>query len=83
MGYGCFFNDEIWSLFQRLGYVFPVRNVVSNKHTKFEQDRSIFTLLNLGGTQKLPKFMGRGGPGEGEIFSEIQNSKNGPTWGML
>ena len=63
MGYGCFFNDEIWSLFQRLGYVFPVRNVVSNKHTKFEQDQSIFTSLNLGGTQKLPKFMGRG-----EIF---------------
>ena len=80
MGYGCFFNDEIWSLFQRLGYVFPVRNVVSNKHTKFEQDQSIFTSLNLGGTQKLPKFMGRG---RGEIFSEIQNSKNGPTWGML
>ena len=75
MGYGCFFNDEIWSLFQRLGYVFPVRNVVSNTHTKFEQDQSIFTSLNLGGTQKLPKFMGRGGD---KFFFEFRKTVKYP-----
>jgi len=75
MGYGCFFNDEIWSLFQRLGYVFPVRNVVSNKHTKFEQDRSIFTLLNLG---EPKNFLSSWGGGREKFFPKFKIRRMDP-----
>ena len=47
-------------------------NVVRYKHTKFEEDRSIFTLSNCGGTQKLSKFMGEGE----DFFPNFEKRRN-------
>ena len=47
-------------------------NVVGSKHTKFEEDRSIFTLSNCGGTQKLSKFMGEGE----DFFPNFEKRRN-------
>ena len=46
-------------------------NVLRNKHTKFEQDRSNFSLSNFEGTPKKFKIH-RGG---GIFFFEIQKSE--------
>ena len=73
-GGGIFFRNSKFGENTHLG------NDVRNKHTKFEQDRRIFTWSKFGGTQKISKFMGGGGI---FFFFEIQNSEKLPAWRMF
>ena len=45
-------GEDFFSRNSRFGEVTHLGNDVRNKHTKFEQDRRIFTWSKFGGTQK-------------------------------
>ena len=55
MGEGRFFSQN-----SKFGGMTHLGNVVRNKHIKFEQDRSIYTLSYFGETQKMFKVKGGG-----------------------